>query len=123
VLAAATFVGPTIAEDQETFAPPYTPPVCNPACLETLTPPNCNPIYLLEQYTLRYLTGFIAEYIPDFDRFNRQIYIVDKGDVWEVSYIEAIDAPPQKGITFGPGFPVLVVSKAECKVVKAKFYQ
>jgi hypothetical protein len=88
------------------------------------TPPNCNPVYILEQYTSQKLMGFIAENLPDFDRYKRQIYIVDNGDTWRVTYIPAIDAPPPTGeIIIGGGFPVLVISKAECKVVKVEFYQ
>ena len=96
-----------MAGDLTEFEPPFAPPVCDSPCVKTPTPPNCNPVYILEQYASQKLKGFVAENLPDFDRYRRQIYIVDKGDKWDVTYIPAIDAPADQMLDLGGGFPVL----------------
>ncbi len=76
---------------------------------------SCNPAELLE--------AFAAQYMPNYDRKNKSIHIDDKNDTWEATYYTPSEKLDVNNLTVGGDFPVVVIDKAQCKIIDARFYQ
>jgi hypothetical protein len=76
---------------------------------------SCNPVDVLD--------AFAKETLPDYDRANKSVHIDDKGSTWKVTYYTPAEKMDLKNLTVGGGFPIVVIDKANCEVVAARFYQ
>jgi hypothetical protein len=76
---------------------------------------SCNPVDVLE--------AFAKETLPNYDRTNKSVHIDDKGSTWEVTYYTPAEKMDVNNLTVGGGFPIVVIDKANCDVVAARFYQ
>jgi hypothetical protein len=76
---------------------------------------SCNPVDVLE--------AFAEQTLPDYNIANKSVHIEDKGSTWEVTYYTPKEKMDINNLTVGGGFPIVVIDKANCEVVAARFYQ
>jgi hypothetical protein len=76
---------------------------------------TCNPIAVLER--------FHDERFPSFDLSDKHIDVVDRGDVWTITYVTPIEAFDEDKHAREGSFPILVVDKKSCSIVKLLLYQ
>lgn len=76
---------------------------------------SCNPILVLE--------AFWAEHFRNYSRAEKSIRIDDEGATWEATYFTPPEKRDPNRLHVGGDFPILIIDKASCKLMEAKFYQ
>jgi hypothetical protein len=76
---------------------------------------SCSPVDVLEADARRVF--------PWYDRTDKSVNIDDKGSTWEVTYSTPTEKLDLNNLTFGGGFPIVVIDKTHCQVIAARFYQ
>ena len=89
---------------------------------QSRTYPNCNPTAILRQVASKLPAGFYVQSAPGFDADTWDILVSNKGATWRVTYLPTA-ASMAKGLWLGGGFPIVIVDKLACKIVRMEFYQ
>jgi hypothetical protein len=73
----------------------------------------CNPVDILDD--------FAKNTLPDYNIDNKSINIEDKGSTWEATYYTPAGRMDVNNLIVGGGFPIVVIDKAKCEVVSARY--
>ena len=76
---------------------------------------NCNPIAVLVR--------FHDERFLNFDLSDKHIDVLDKGDARAITYVTSIETFSEDKHASGGSFPILVIDRNSCRLVKLLLYQ